>query len=300
MDAASVKGIFFKYIFMPLIAGILLIILGFLRKKMPAIKFKVIIIYILLASLCLAIPGVFGFAGNLFSPNWYIITMFIVLGLGIIHVNMSQKYFAKHIKSAGMVILFEIIISLTSLVFGSYLFVLIFKLMDKGTGYPMMAATSLSTFIVPQVFYYCYLQFISIPFDIYKTWQFNENQQLPNFDGIDFDRLMVLNIELTKNLEEGNRFLVKAKTLPSGVNFGDWFYRVVDDYNHKNPNSIIHLKDAGNEPYYWIFYVKKSFFSMRKYIDFEKDIEANNISENDVIICKRVIHHEEEGKSKVA
>ena len=280
---------------MPLFAVIMMVILGIIRRNKPAIKIKTIIIYFLLCSLCLAIPGIFGFAGNLFNPYWYLISQIIYLILGIIHVNLLHRFFRKHLDSLGMSILFESILSITCIAFGGYLFYLIFEWMSKGMGYPIMAATSMIIFLVPMFFYYCYIQFISIPFDIYKTWRYSPDQKLPDFEGADFDRLMVLNVELSKNLEDANRFRIKAKTLPTGVTFGDWFYRVVDDYNHKNPNSVIHLSDLEKEPYYWIFYTKKSFFSFRKYIDFDQDISTNGISENEVVICKRVIQHEEEG-----
>jgi len=295
MEISSVKGIFFRYILMPLFAVIMMVILGIIRRNKPAIKIKTIIIYFLLCSLCLAIPGIFGFAGNLFNPYWYLISQIIYLILGIIHVNLLHRFFRKHLDSLGMSILFESILSITCIAFGGYLFYLIFEWMSKGMGYPIMAATSMIIFLVPMFFYYCYIQFISIPFDIYKTWRYSPDQKLPDFEGADFDRLMVLNVELSKNLEDANRFRIKAKTLPTGVTFGDWFYRVVDDYNHKNPNSVIHLSDLEKEPYYWIFYTKKSFFSFRKYIDFDQDISTNGISENEVVICKRVIQHEEEG-----
>ncbi len=298
MEISSVKGIFFRYILMPLFAVIMMVILGIIRRNKPAIRIKTIIIYFLLCSLCLAIPGIFGFAGNLFNPYWYLISQIIYLILGIIHVNLLHRFFRKHIDSLGMSILFESILSITCIAFGGYLFYLIFEWMSRGMGYPIMAATSMLIFLVPMFFYYCYIQFISIPFDIYKTWRYSPDQKLPDFEGADFDRLMVLNVELSKNLEDANRFRIKAKTLPTGVTFGDWFYRVVDDYNHKNPNSVIHLSDQEREPYYWIFYTKKSFFSFRKYIDFDQDISTNGISENEVVICKRVIQHEEEGVRK--
>lgn len=295
MEISSVKGIFLRYILMPLIAIIMMVILGVIRRNKPAIKIKVIIVYVLLCSLCLALPGIFGFTRNLFNPYWYLIAQVIYLIFGIIHVNLLHRYFKKHIESLAMSILFESILSLTCIALGGYLFTLLFNWMSGGLGYAVMAATSMLIFVVPMVFYYCYIQFISIPFDIYKTWKYSPEQKLPDFEGADFDRLMVLNVELSKNLEDSNRFRIKAKTLPTGVTFGDWFYRVVDDYNHKNPGSIIHLSDEGNDPYYWIFYTKKSFFSFRKYIDFDQDITTNSISENEVVICKRVIQHEEEG-----
>ena len=91
--------------------------------------------------------------------------------------------------------------------------------------------------------------------------------------------------------------LTEQLPLPTEITFGEWFFRVVDDYNFKNPNSKIQLFDETGVAYYWIFYVKKSFFSMRKYIDFEKDIITNKLSENQYVICKRVINNIEEGHS---
>ncbi|AZA74479.1 TssN family type VI secretion system protein [Chryseobacterium indoltheticum] len=296
MEISSVKGIFLRYILVPLIAVIMMVILGVIRKNKPAIKIRVIIVYVLLCSLCLALPGLFGFSGNSFNPYWYLISQIIYLIFGIIHVNLMHTFFRKHFQSQTTSITFESILSVTCALVGAYLFVLIFGLISKGAGYPVMSATSVLIFFVPLVFYYCYIQFISIPVDIYKTWRYSPDQKPPDFDGADFDRLMVLNVELSKNLEDANRFRIKAKTLPTGVTFGDWFFRVVDDYNHKNPKSIIHLTDEQRQPYYWIFYTKKSFFSFRKYIDFDLDITTNTISENEVVICKRVIQHEEEGK----
>lgn len=299
MEIASIKGIFFRYIFVPLLAVIMMSILGFIRRSQPAIKIKVIIIYILLCSLCLAIPGLFGFSGNLFNPYWYLISQIIYFILGIIHVNMLHKYFKKHIPSFGKNVLFESILTITCVLLGSYLFTIIFRALSRDQGYPEMSATSSLIFFVPMVFYYCYIQFISIPVDIYKTWHYSPDQKPPEFDGVDFDKLMVLNVELSKNLEDTNRFRIKAKTLPTGINFGDWFYRVVDDYNHKNPQSIINLTDESRESYYWIFYTKKSFFSLRKYIDFDQDINTNGISENEIVICKRVVQHDmEKNKNK--
>ena len=296
MEVSSIKTVFFKYILMPLMMLVLIFIMNLIRKNKPAIKLKHIIIYVLLGGLSLSVLGFFGFAQNTFNPYWYLISQVIFLCLGIIHVNLLHRYFRQHIKSLGMSILFESILTLTCILFGGFLYVLIFRWISMGLGNEYWSASSMLAFTIPLIFYYCYIQFISIPFDIYKTWQFDPDKKPFNFEGVDFDRLMVLNVELSKKVEDSQRFLIKAKTLPTGVSFGDWFYRVVDYYNHKNPNGTIDLIDSGNEPYYWIFYVKKSFFSMRKYIDFENDITANTITENQVIICKRVIRHQEEGR----
>lgn len=296
MDVSSLKGIFFRYIFMPLMIGILVFIMSLIRKSRPAIKIKHIIIYVLICGLLLALPGIFGVSGNLFNPYWYLVCQVIYLIFGIFHVNLLHNYFRKHFTVVWKSALFEFILTVTCMLFGGYLFKLLFEWIGKEQGNAVMAATSMITFLIPLAFYYCYINFISIPYNIYKTWRISPDQQPHDFRGVDFDKLMVLNVELSKKLDDSQRFLVKAKTVPSGVTFGDWFYRVVDDYNHKNPGSTIQITDQNNEPFYWIFYVKKSFFSKRKYVDFEQDITENGISENEIIICKRVIHNQEEGR----
>lgn len=297
MDIGSIKGIFLRYLLMPIFAFLMVFIMTAIRKGKPAIKIKTIIIYVLLTSLAFMLLGVLGFAGNLFSPYWYLFSMFISLGLGILHVNLLHYYFRKHFDIMWKAILFDFVLSITCLLVGGYLFTVVFNFIGKDLGNEYMAATSLLIFIVPLIFYYSYIQFISIPFDIYKTWQFDPDQKVFNFKGVDFDQLMVLNVELSKVVDDHQRFNIKAKTLPTEITFGDWFYRVVDDYNFKNANSKIELFDENGKAYYWIFYVKKSFFSMRKYIDFEQDIVSNQLTENEYVICKRVIHNQEEGHS---
>ncbi|MFC6269738.1 TssN family type VI secretion system protein [Frigoriflavimonas asaccharolytica] len=295
MDLGSIKGIFLRYLLMPIFAFIMIYIMTAIRKGKPDIKIKTIIIYVLLNSLAFMLLGVLGVSGNLFSPYWYLFSMFICLGLGILHVNLLHHYFRKHFDIMWKAILFDFVLSITCLLVGGYLFSFVFNFVGKGLGNEYMAATSLLIFIVPLVFYYTYIQFISIPFDIYKTWQFDPEQKAYNFKGVDFDQLMVLNVELSKIVDDQQRFNIKAKTLPTEITFGEWFFRVVDDYNFKNSNSKIELFDETGKAYYWIFYVKKSFFSMRKYIDFEQDIISNKLTENEYVICKRVIHNKEEG-----
>ncbi len=296
MEFSSVKGLFLRYLLMPLFAAVMVFILSAIRKGRPAIKIKTIIIYVLLCGLTIALPGFLGFAGNQFNPYWYLAAMFFYLGMGVLHVNLLHHYFRKHFDVMWKAMLFEVTLTVTCMAVGGYLFSMLFSWISRDLGNEYMAATSAIIFLVPLLFYYTYVQFISIPYDIYKTWQYDPDQKPHDFKGVDFDKLMVLNVELSKNAEDPQRFNIKAKTLQSGITFGDWFYRVVDDYNFKNLNSPITLLDETGNPYYWIFYVKKSFFSVRKYIDFEKEIADNSLNENETVICKRVLLHQEEGR----
>lgn len=281
---------------MPIFMALMVMVLGAISRAKPAINLKTIIVYLLLCSVVIALPGFLGFSGNQFNPYWYLLSMFFYLAMGILNVNLLHHYFRKHFDAMWKALLFEIVLSITVLITGGYLFTILFQWVGKGLGNAYMAATSSIIFLVPLLFYYTYIQFISIPFDIYKTWQYDSDKKPHEFKGVDFDKLMVLNVELSKKSEDLQRFNIKAKTLPTGITFGDWFHRVVDDYNFKNPNAPIMLTDEAGVPYFWIFYVKKSFFSLRKYIDFEKEIADNKLTENETVVCKRVLHYQEEGR----
>lgn len=293
MEMENFKAFFIKYILLLIIIILFAVVLVFLKKRLPKVKLKVLILYLLLGGICLGLPGFLGVSGNMFTPYWYLFAMFTYLLLGIGHVNLLHKYFNDSSVSQGYMIFFESLVSITCMMLGGYLFHLLFNWVSPYKGYSVMAATSISIFIVPLCFYYTYLQFINIPFDIYKTWQPPRGAEAVDFEKVKFDHLLVLNLELTKTIEDGKQSSINAKAPSNGVSFGQWFYRAIDDYNYKYPNSTIHLSDTKGEDYSWIFYTKKSLFHFRKYIDFDKTILENNITDHTTIICKRVILNEE-------
>lgn len=297
MDTLVIKGIFLRYILLPLIVIILAVVLGYMKKQTPLLKNGVLIVYILLGSLCLAVPGFLGFAGNLFNPHWYLLAMLIYLLLGVLHVNLLNSYFDQKDKPMWFMLFFESLITLMVMLLGGYLFFLVFDWISPFEGYALMATTSIVIFIVPLSFYYCYIQYLNIPFEIHKTWSHATINANVDFEKIDFKTLLLLNLELTKTVVDGKRVRIDAKSPEEGVSIGDWFYRVVDDYNYKYPNSTIHFTDLEGEPYSWIFYTKKSFFHFRRFIDFEQTMRENRITQHTTIICKRVINNEIENKN---
>jgi hypothetical protein len=297
MNVVAIKAVFLKYILLPLIVILLGVVLGYMKKRTPKIKGKVLIVYILLSGLCLGIPGVLGFSGNLFNPFWYLFSMLLYLLLGMLHVNLISSYFNDPDHPQWFIMLFESLITIICMLLGGYFFYLIFNWVSPFEGYALMATTSIIIFIVPLSFYYCYIQYINIPFEIHKTWRHTMNHAAVDFDKIEFRTLLLLNLELTKTVADGQKSRIDAKAPSDGISVGEWFYRVVDDYNHKYPNSPIHLFNLENDPYSWIFYIKKSIFHLRKFIDFDKTMSENNITEHTTIICRRVINNEIADKS---
>jgi hypothetical protein len=298
MNIIALKVLFFRYILMPLIVIILAVILTFVRKKL-SIKNKTIFLYILISALCLAVPGFLGFSGNQFSPALYVVAMIIYLILGVININLLQRYFKSNEKPVALSIFFESMITIICMLLGAYFFYLIFSWMSPYPGYAFMASTCIFIFVIPLSFYYCYVQMLSIPPIIYATWQPNLGTKPVEFERIVFNSLIILNLEVSDNVEDGKRSRIQAKAPDSGVSFGNWFYRVTDDYNYKHPNATIKLEDNKGDVYSWIFYTKKSIFHLRKFIDFDKTIAENGITENNIIICKRVTQNSEKVAEKI-
>ncbi len=167
MDILIVKEFFIRYLLLPLLFIVLATILGIMKKKIPKLPGKVLICYMLLGALCLGLPGLLGFSGNMFSPYWYILAQLIYFSLGMLHMGLIGDYFHSPNQSANFNMAFEILITLACLTLGAYIFIHLFDLISPFEGYSVMALTSMLIVIIPQLFQYCYIQFMNIPFDIY-------------------------------------------------------------------------------------------------------------------------------------
>ncbi len=288
-----IQGLFLKYLLLPLIVLLLVWIMTMIKKKNPLINNKRLIIFILLNSLLVGLPGLLGFTGSNFNPWYYLVTqlIYVLMGYGI--VQGYNKYFYDQVKikkTAFQTLLLSIIMTL-----GGFLFVLIFNwLSNINNGY--IAATCIFALPLSLLFYWAYIAFIDIPFEIYTVWQYPIGSPEISFEGMNFNRLMVLELEFSKRPDDVDRIKVKAKA-PANMPFGEWFKKFIDDYNYKFPNQSIMYTDTQGEPHGWIFYVKPSFFRKKRLLDAEQSIEKNEIQEHVTIISKRVIEHKEEGIS---
>ncbi|MBB1149212.1 hypothetical protein H4K35_03540 [Myroides sp. NP-2] len=294
MHIEFIKAFFLEHLIIPTVLIVLAFLLVYLKKKLPFIRAKELILYLLVGGVLLGLPGLFGFAGNTFNPYWYLIGSILYFLMGCIHLNQIRKRFQALDVAEGLSTLFEVSISVFMLLFGVLLFTYLFDWLSPFKGYALLSASCSITFFIPLLFGYCFNQFLKIPLSIYKTWNYQLNKQPIDFEGFDLSKLKVVTLELSKNEGEGHQFRIQAKTLGTGITFGDWFQKVLEDYNFKNASYTIELRNEEGVYYAWIFYVKRSMFHLRHYIDFELDITQNKIKENDVIICKRVMEHKQQ------
>lgn len=285
------KNIFLQYLLMPVIAIIAGSLLVVMKRKNQLLSNRKLIIFVLLYSLVMAIPGLFGLAKGNFAPWNYMAAQAIYLLLGVAFVHFYDVHFKREVQQYK--ILFQVSVMVFILLLGGYLFALLFNLLN-GTKNGYAGMTAMLSFFLPLIFYWTYSAFIAIPFEIYKVWEYPTGMvEEVNFDGLDFNKLMVLELEFSRQPDDVDRLRVKAKA-PANITFGEWFRKFLDDYNYKFPNqTIVYEKEDGNM-HNWVFYSKRSFFHRRRLLDPDQTIEQNRIREHITIISKRVIEHEEE------
>ncbi len=286
-----VKTIFLQYLLMPLFALIVGSLMVVVKKKNQLLSNRKLIIFVLLYSLVMALPGFFGLLQTSFTPWFYIIAQIIYLLLGIAFVHFYDSRIQKNVQQYKVAL--QLLVMFVILLLGGYLFSVVYNLFnDAKNGY--IGVTAMLTFFLPLLFYWAYDAFIAIPFEIYKVWEYPKGDvDEISFDGLDFNKLMVLELEFSRHPDDVDRLRVKAKA-PADIPFGEWFRKFIDDYNYKFPNSSIVYAKADGDMHGWVFYCKRSFFHRRRLLDPDQTIAQNRIEEHLTITSKRVIEHKEE------
>lgn len=280
-----VETIFLRYLLYPFLAIIFVAIYAVLRKKNTLLENRKVIVFVLLSALITGIPGFIGLLGYNFSATFFFIYQLLYLGLGILYIRGMLRHIST--KLTRYRVLTEVIISLTVVALGMYLFSLFYNMFSPLKN-GLLVATSVLPLLIPLFFYWSYQAFLDIPPEIYKIWKYIAGKEELDLDGIDFNRMMVIEVEFSRNATDEDLLKVKAKA-PANVVYGDWLQKFINDYNNKFSASPIAYSDHNSETYGWIFYVKPGFFSRRRYIDPELSVADNKIQEHKTIVCKRVM-----------
>jgi hypothetical protein len=219
-----------------------------------------------------------------FIGLYYPIIQIVYLFFGYYYLMKLESFFTD--KDSPYVKPIMILISIIILCIGSFLFSLFFNYFGE-LHYGLIASTCTYTFILPLFVDWAYKALLNIPSGIFKIWKYNNAYNESVFSSEAVDKIIVLELELSKQVENEDNIKVKAKA-PLNFQFGDWFQMFIHDHNIKYAEKPISYK-TNNIPDGWIFYTKPTFVQGKKYIDHEKTIEENQLTnENTTIICKRV------------
>ena len=287
MNALIVKFLV-SFMIMPLLAVVFTFIAYLIAKKNKLFSNKKAIFYVLLVGIALGIPGLLGFLGYDFMPYYYIVLCIIYMVIGWFNIGWTRNVI-PNLKNEKTSYALEFMIYFIIMFIGAALFSVIFNLVNE-LKYGLWAATCVFPFVFPSLFYETYKKYMEIPLEVHKIWKFSHNVDLSHFEYMDYNKLMVLELEFVKQLTDEIPTKVKAKA-PDNIPFGTWFQKFLIDYNIKFPLTPIELRDNEGD-FGWIFYIKRSFFLPRKYVDYDLTIPENKIKENHTIVVKRVIERE--------
>jgi len=272
-----------RYLLFPLIAVVSAIVLAIVNKKNKFINNRKLIVCLLLLSIALALPGLLGFLSLDFMPWGYVISQIYSISLGCVFVYLMTKYYADELLERKGFILVSLLIAC---LLGFYLYQLGFNALST-IRIGSWGATSVFDFIIPLLFWWCYVALLSIPAEIYKVWQYPAAPVNLDMELLDFNRMLVLELEVYKNTIDAEPIKVKVKA-PGNMLFGNWFYKFIEDYNIKFPKSPVAYLAADNMPYKWMFFIKRPILKRNIFIDPDLDILKNGISEKVTIYAKRV------------
>lgn len=271
----------------PIVTFLIAIIMTVVAKKQQLLSDKKAVLYVLLTSIIFGSLGVLGYLQVDFMPYGYISLQVFYLILGYFNYQLLFVYL-KNLKKDffGKIVL----ILLIQIILSGAIFSFLFNMVNDFK-YGVWASTCLVSLTILPLFIQTVNTYLKIPVEIYKMKIYSPNQKGVPIPPMGNEGLLVYEIEIYKNSYDNEPIRLKAKSTKDMI-FGDWFELILSDYNGRKFSATIEYYDIEN-PYGWIFYTKPSFFLPRKYIDPDLSFRANKLSEEHVIISKRVRKKEE-------
>lgn len=259
-----------------------------LRKLFSRNK-KMAIGYALLILLSFALVGLLSSSKVLNDTPIHSFYGFQILffGLGVLHLYILRKYFA--VLSADSSQFFpEFLFTIAYVCIGLIAFLQVVSRFKPEFSYVFMASTLL--FMLPILFYKMYEFSMHIALPIYDSWLYPVNKEIKDPTKEELANPRVISFEFRKKEAESDitNFRVKA---PQAMEFGKLFYFFIVDYNERHSESEIEiLKEGNQQPSAWVFHYKPNWWSPVKHINFNQSVLANDIKEDTVIICTRVVN----------
>lgn len=223
---------------------------------------------------------------NLFILFW--IFVFLFLGLSVLHRHLThEKYFVEKgvelnkLMSGELLFVVEIVL-LTLLLFSASQYFLL----DKNFLFYPVLCSSLSMFI-PYFIIYTFEKAWSIPSSNYPTWMYPVKPiEVP--DDNSNERLLVIGFMIAKKNHDTTKTYFRAKT-PENIKLGELFYHFINDYNDLQSETPIEYVDEYKEAVEWWYHRKPKWYQLRKILDPNLTMIENNVKENTVIICERIL-----------
>ncbi len=285
-------GVFVRYILIPLLVVIFVVILNSLTKMTSKLNMKRVIIFILLTSIILALPSLLGLLKYEFVWGGLIFTVFLYLLLGI----LIQVFFrTKLFKSMGFdgkkgYIFFMVFIIL---ILSMWIYFLVFERLS-GLPYAFVAMLNVFWFVVPLFYAVSRELFLSIPPPFYTSWKVGNNIDYEYWEKLDTFKLIQVTVKIKRKPTSENYSSFSVK-LPEEVSLGEWFDKLIEDQNIRTPKDAIEI--IHNElPVDWIFYTDRWFRVplFTRVLDPNADNAVNKIKNKQVIYIRRTVVNDDD------
>lgn len=267
-----------------------LILASWISKIKGAFKpYKKATLWYLLAALLLfsVIACLASMTGIYSEPTLFFVVFqayFLLLGIWHVYAMYRNLQWSGDGKSFWMELLFTFIVS----VFGCIGFLFLYRVFNKD-GLQAIMATSIVFFIIPFLVYHTFKKAVDIPPKVLKKWFYPVQEEIEEPQESKLKNLLIISFEFKKRTDAAHYTNFRAKA-PKDMELGQLFYYFINDYNERHTNSKIQFINEAGEPYGWIFYKKHRWYSIfTRYIDADKTTFINNIRENDIIICNRLV-----------
>ncbi|WP_288427502.1 TssN family type VI secretion system protein [uncultured Spirosoma sp.] len=250
--------------------------------------------------------GLVGYMGHLLvrslpgqTPGFwsYMIVLTCMLLLGILHVSTLRS--AMPSIGSDNYLLGMLMTLLIGIVGGIAIFVLsfgpkVFGLTDvqelKANVRPLI--TTVLIFPLPFLLQWAFENYNRIPPKIYKLWQYNPYQQMPDLTDAEWNRNT--NVVFVVDIRHGEQNTYDVVTLiPDAMNVGEGFQISSEEHNEAKPHRRIEFQQPTqpNRPksyYQWHFYVQRPWYRPNLYIDPERNCRENFLQNGVRIIARRV------------
>ena len=256
-----------------------------INKRNQLLSNKKVVLYYLGFSLLISLGGFIGYSpATADSMMYFILLQLSYLGLGMLAMYLYRRYApppeeGKHDWGGVFFVLVNAFIGMIG-------FTLIYYYFSRSVLSPYYSLCVLP-FVLPQFLNTAFKAYQAIPQEIHKIWYYPLNAHEIDFEHIDTTTIYMLELEYSKVMNDARLTNTKLRA-PVAMNFGDWFRSFIENYNHKYDSDPINFLSEDGTPQGWTFFVKPSLLGTSKYIDPDRTIAENKISEKNIIIAKRV------------
>lgn len=279
---------FFQFLLAPLIIIAAAFIMGMISKGRSALKLKKLVIFVLLLSLVIALPSLFGFLKYEFIWGGLAICIgiYVLLGFCFNLFTRTKAFKAIGFDDNRLMIFLACFISM---VLGAWIFYLVFSWASK-LGYGVFAMTATLWFFIPLLYKFSKDIFVDIPSVFYKSWTVSKTPDDDEFwNTIDTFRLMQVNVRVKRDYSSRHYSSFSVK-IPEEVTLGKWFNRFIEDQNIRFPGRPIEMEGPKGS-YGWIFYTTRwlPIPLFTRMLDFEETVAQNRIKSMMTLYVRRVV-----------